>query len=102
MSAWRSTEPSTRRTDTAYPPSSCSSDDEGVSEEVTQLVLAREPDDLVLLDAVEGPLGRAVEADDVAGLEVVDVDREVADDEDLLLHARHGEHEAVTRRGGST
>ena len=72
---------------------------ERLAEQVAQLVLARQPHDLVLLDAVEGPLGRAVEADDVAGREVVHVDGDLTDDEDVVLHAAHGHDETVPGDG---
>jgi hypothetical protein len=71
---------------------------EVLAEQVAQLGLARQPHHRVLLDAVERPLGGAVEADHLAGRVLVDVDRHVAEDEDVLVHVAVGDDEAVARR----
>lgn len=72
---------------------------EGGAEEGPELLLAGEPDDLALLDAVQGPLGGAVESDHLAALIVAHFDGHIADHEHVFVHVPVRHHETVPRRG---
>jgi hypothetical protein len=63
------------------------------TQQLAQLALARQPHHLAVLDAVQRPLDRAVEADHLAGREVVHLDGHVADHEHVVVHlpVRHDE-----------
>ena len=55
------------------------------AQQLPQLVLARQPHRVADRDRVERPLGRAVEAEDRVGRELLRLDRHLADREDVGL-----------------
>src|SRR5215210_6385292 len=57
-----------------------------LADQLAQLVLARQPQHPVLLDAVERPLSGPVEPHEGAAGRVMDLDHHVADHEDVLVH----------------
>ena len=68
------------------------------TEQFAQLVLARQPQRLVLVDVIQRPLGGAVEPDDRALRQPVHLDRHVAEDEHVV-EVPVGNDEPVTGRG---
>ena len=84
------------------PAGSCREADEVRPEEVEHLVEARQPHRFALLDAVQRPLGRAVEGEDATARVVAHLDHHVADREDRVveLAVRDPELVAVAGRPG--
>ncbi len=72
---------------------------ERATEQFAQLGLARQPHRVVRLDRVQGPLDRAVEADHLAGRELVHLDGHVRQREHLVVHAAVGDDEPIAAGG---
>src|SRR5450756_63437 len=73
--------------------------DEGPAEELAELVLAREPERLLLGNGVQRPLGGPVEAEDGAGRVLANLDGHLAQREDLAAEGGLRKDEAVARSG---
>src|SRR3954449_12665716 len=73
---------------------------EVVAQEGSELFFAGQPDDFALFDAVQGPLGGAVEAYHLAALVVVHLDGHVAHHEHVIVHVPVRYDETVPGRRG--